>query len=66
MTFDFLSGIVMTGGGIWLALLAYRVIPVNRKDPERAELWHRQFGVMAKIASPIMIIFGILQLLGVV
>ena len=66
MTFDFLSGIVMTSGGIWAALLAYRVIPVNRKDPERSELWHRKFGLMMKIVSPITIIFGILQLLGVV
>jgi hypothetical protein len=63
--FDRLCGIISVLGGICGLLLTYRILPRNPKDPERMELWHRKFGKMMKILSPIIIIFGILLLLGV-
>jgi hypothetical protein len=62
---DKLSGIVFVLGGIYALLLAYRVLPANPKDPERAELWHRKFGKMVKVLAPIVILAGILLLLDV-
>lgn len=62
---DRLQGIIIIPFGVYVLLLAYRVVPINRKDPERAELWHRKFGKISKILAPIIILFGILLLLGV-
>ena len=63
--FDCLCGTGALLGGIYCLLLAYHIVPKNPKDPERLELWHRKFGKMMKILSPIVIISGILMLLGV-
>jgi hypothetical protein len=64
-SFDRLQGIIIIPFGVYLFLLAYRVVPINRKDPERAALWHRKFGKITKILAPIIILFGVLLLLGV-
>ena len=63
--YDKWSGLILLLGGIYGLLLAYRVVPRTTKDPEKMELWHRKFGKMMKILSPFLIIFGILELLGV-
>jgi len=63
--YDKWSGLIALLGGIYGLLLAYRVVPRNPKDPEKMELWHRKFGKMMKIVSPCLIVFGILELLGV-
>ena len=63
--FDKWQGLIPLLGGIYGLLLAYRVLPRHPKDPEKLELWHRKFGKMMKILSPILIIFGLLLLLGV-
>lgn len=65
VSFDKLSGIIFVLFGIYSLLLAYHILPRNPKDPERAELWHRKYGKIMKILSPIIIVFGILLLLGV-
>lgn len=52
-------------GGIYLTLMAYGVVPVFPKDPERAKLWHKKFGKLSKILGPLMIIWGIVKLLGI-
>ena len=62
---DKIIGIVAIFGGVYGLLIAYRIIPVNPKEPERVELWHRKFGKLMKILSPVIIVFGILMLLGV-
>lgn len=51
--------------GVYILLLACRVVPRKPKDPEKMELWHRKFGMMMKIVSLYLIIRGILALLGV-
>jgi hypothetical protein len=63
-SYDKWKGLIPILGGIYGLLLAYRVIPRKPKDPEKMELWHRKFGKLMKIISPIIIIFGILQLVG--
>ncbi len=64
-TYDQWSGLIPILCGIYGLLLAYRVVPRKPKDPEKMDLWHRKFGKPMKIASPFFIIFGILELLGV-
>ena len=59
------DGLIPVIGGIYGVLLAYRIIPKKPKDPERYELWHRKFGKKMKILSPFLIVFGILELLGI-
>jgi len=63
--YDKWSGLIPLLCGIYGLLLVYRVVPRKPKDPEKMELWHRKFGKMMKILSPFLIIFGILELLGV-
>lgn len=63
---DRLLGIIPILGGVYGVLIAYRVIPINRKDPQKAKLWHERFGTMMKILSPIVIISGILIVLGII
>jgi hypothetical protein len=58
-------GLIPIIGGFYFLLLAYRFLPIKPKDPERHELWHRKFGKMMKILSPILILLGILELLGI-
>jgi hypothetical protein len=57
-----LEGLIPILGGIYGLLLAYRVVPKKPKDPEKMELWHRKFGKMTKVLSPVLIVFGLLQL----
>jgi len=57
-----LGGLILIVGGIYGLLLAYRIVPRNPKDPEKMELWHRKFGKMMKILSPLLILWGIIQL----
>ncbi len=49
-------------GGLYLTLLAYRIIPKKPKDPEKFELWHKKFGKLLKILGPFLILWGILKL----
>ena len=63
--YDRWRGIIPIVGGIYGLLLAYRVLPRRPKDPERMELWHRKFGKMMKIICPLLIVFGVLELLGI-
>jgi len=51
--------------GVYLLLLAYRVVPLGIKDAEKAEIWHRKFGKPAKILGPVIIVVGILLIFGI-
>jgi hypothetical protein len=53
-------------GGIYGYLLANGTLPRKPKEPEKMELWRRKFGKMMKIIAPILVIFGIIRLLGVI
>ena len=60
-----LQGLIPLLGGIYGYLLANGTLPHKPKDPEKMALWRRKFGPMMKILGPILVVFGILELLGV-
>jgi hypothetical protein len=60
-----LGGLIPILVGIYGLLLAYRVLPRRPKNPEKMELWHRKFGKLLKVLSPLLIVYGLLQLLGI-
>jgi hypothetical protein len=57
--------LIVIFGGIYLTLMAYSVIPIHSKDPEKAKLWHKKFGKLSKILGPIMVLFGVAKLFGI-
>jgi hypothetical protein len=59
-----LQGLIPLLGGIYGLLLAQGVLPRNPKDPEKMELWRRKFGRSMTMLCPFIILFGIMQLLG--
>ncbi len=61
-----LEGLVPILGGIYGLLLAKGILPRNPKDLGAIELWRRKFGGMMTVLCPIAIIFGVLQLLGLI
>ena len=60
-----LQGLIPLLGGIYGFLLANGTLPRKPKEPEKMALWRRKFGRSMKVLCPALIIFGILQLLGV-
>jgi len=60
------KGFIPLLGGIYGLLMTCGVLPRNPKDPEKMELWRRKFGTLMKVACPVMILYGILELAGVV
>jgi hypothetical protein len=60
-----LRGLIPILGGVYGLLLAKGVLPRNPKNPEKWELWRRRFGGLMTVVCPLMIIFGVLQMLGV-
>ena len=59
-----LSGLIATAGGIYGLLAALRIVRVS-KNSEGNELWLRKFGPMMKVLSPLVILFGLAELLGI-
>ena len=57
-----LGGLIPILGGVYGYLIAVGVLPRNPKEPEKMELWRRKFGGMMKILSPLIVVFGLLQL----
>ncbi len=49
--------------GIYLLLVAFRVISLPSKNLEKKKIWHQKFGFLIKILSPFIIVLGIVQLL---
>jgi hypothetical protein len=60
-----LGGLILIFCGIYGLLIVYRVVQLKSKDPEKMELWHRKFDKMIKVLSPILIGYGLLNLLGI-
>jgi hypothetical protein len=59
-----LRGLVTICGGVYGLLLSEGVIHRNPKDPEKMELWRRKFRGPFRVLCPIVIVFGLAQLLG--
>jgi len=49
-------------GGILVSMYAYRVIPLNTRNPQKAERWHRKWGKWMRVVGPILVGFGVLLL----
>jgi len=60
------EGLIPILAGIFGLLLAQGVLPRNPKDPERLALWRRKFGKMMTILSPLIILFGVALLFGLI
>ena len=59
------SGLISIFGGIYGYLLAIGYLPRNPKEPEKMELWRRKFGGIMKYLCPLIVVFGFIQLFGV-
>jgi hypothetical protein len=64
LLFDIIISLTCLIACIYVLLIAYHVIPLNTKDPEKAQLWHRKFDKIMKIAGVIGIIGFILTWIG--
>ena len=64
MNWNHLYGLLPIGCGVFGMLMAKGVLPRKPADPEKMALWRRKFGKLVLIVGPIVILFGILQLLG--
>ena len=60
-----LSGLIFVASGIYGLLAVFRVVPVS-KNPQANEQWLRKFGPTMKVLSPLIILFGLAQLFGLV
>jgi hypothetical protein len=58
------GGFIASLGGTYALLAAFRVVHVS-KNPAANEMWLRKFGPVLKIVSPLVILFGLAELLGV-
>lgn len=59
-----LSGLIAIAGGIYGLLAALRIVRVS-KNSQSNEVWLRKFGPMMKLLSPLVILFGLAELLGI-
>jgi hypothetical protein len=59
------SGLIPIFGGIYGYFLSIGYFPKNPKDPEKMELWRKKYGGIMKKLSPFLVLFGIIQLTGV-
>ena len=60
-----LEGLIPITGGVYGWLLATGALPKAPKDPERMAQWRAKFGAILKVVSPLLVIFGVLQLAGI-
>jgi hypothetical protein len=63
--FGSLRGVVAIVCGIYGLLLAQGFLPRNPKDPERMRVWRRKFGGVMSVLCPIIVLYGIAQVFGV-
>ena len=59
------EGLIPIIGGIMVYLYANGTFPKNPKDPQKMEAWRKKFWPIIKFLGPIVILFGVLQLIGV-
>ena len=60
-----IEGLIPFFGGVYGFLLANGTLPKHPKDPEKIAAWWKKFGGLLKVVCPLLIVFGGLQLLGV-
>ncbi|MBI3999728.1 MAG: hypothetical protein HY351_03855 [Candidatus Omnitrophica bacterium] len=60
-----LEGLIPIAGGIVIMLFANGTFPKNQKNPAKLEAWRKKFGPAIKILGPVVILFGVVQLFGI-
>jgi hypothetical protein len=60
-----LGGLIAIAGGTYGLLAALGIVRVS-KNPQTDEVWLRKFGAMMKVVTPLVILFGLAELLGIV
>lgn len=65
MTNALLQAIVPLGLGIYSSLLGYGIVPANFNDPKKSSAWRNRWGKQARIGGPVLIAFGLFQLVRV-
>jgi hypothetical protein len=58
------TGLIAIAGGIYGLLAAFRIVRVSKNQPSNDE-WLRKFGSALKILSPVVILFGVAELFGI-
>lgn len=53
------EGILLFLVGIYCTLIGFRVISASKKQGPEYDAWHKKWGLLLKIAGPIMIMAGI-------
>ncbi len=61
-----ITGILSILAGITGLLMAFGVIPKQPDDPEQAALWRQKHGTTLKVLCPMLILYGIAALTGLV
>jgi len=60
-----LEGLIPLLGGVYCVLAGFGVIRVS-KNPKANESWLRKFGTLMKILGPVVALFGLAELVGLV
>ena len=59
------EGLIPIVCGTIITLFALGVFPKNPKDPQKMAEWRRKFGPAMKIIGPLVVLFGLLELTGI-
>jgi hypothetical protein len=62
MKASMIDGIITIAIGLFISLVAFRVIPIS-KDPTKADEWHARWGGFMKIAGPLIAAWGVFNIL---
>ena len=60
-----LEGLIPIIAGTLIFLVGTGAISLNAKDPAKMEAWRSKYGKIIKILGPLVILFGFLQLFGI-
>jgi hypothetical protein len=58
------TGLIAIAGGIYGLLAAFGIVRVSKNQRANDE-WLRKFGSVLKILSPVVILFGVAELFGI-
>ncbi len=62
ISFDLFYGLILLAVGPYAFLLANGTLPRSPKDPEAMEVWRKKLGKPLRIASPLLMLFGLIKI----
>ncbi len=63
--YNVIAGIIFVTGGAYAFLAGTGRVEIKRGDPVKSKQWRERYGRFMIWAGPFLVLFGILQLLGV-